>query len=290
MELGIFTEHHIRLAEELAGHAALAIQNAQLFQAEQAQAEKFQQAQSLLFQLEKAGALGRLTTTIAHEINNPIQAIQGCLTLTREELDGRGTKELIDRYLDVIEVEASRITTLINRMRHTHPEADDQSHQPCDINTLLDSILHQSEKQLDQKQITLQRKWAGNLPLIQANKDNLTQAFHNIIMNALEAMNDKDRLTVETSLTDLPPGRRRSAIRIIIHNSGRPIPDHIKEHLFEPFITTKEQQFGLGLFVTHSIIEAHGGQITASSTAGQGTTFTIHLPAASSLTTQSTDN
>jgi signal transduction histidine kinase len=67
-------------------------------------------------------------------------------------------------------------------------------------------------------------------------------------------------------------------IQITIHNTGHPIPKHIQENLFEPFITTKDKQFGLGLFVTYSIIEAHGGQITATSTAEQGTTFTIHLP------------
>lgn len=272
LEPNVFTKGHIQITEQIAPHAALAIQNAQLFQAEQTHALKLQQSQAILFQAEKAAALGRLTTAISHEINNPVQAIQGCLSLTRDEMGDPDNQEHIDRYLDVIEAEATRITTIINNLRSSHPTLIDNIRQPCDINIILDEVISKNENQINAKNISLQRKWATNLPLIKANKQNLTQAFHNIVANAVEAISEPELLVLETMLC------QPSLIQVTIHNTGQPIPEHIQENLFEPFITTKDKQFGLGLFVTYSIIEAHGGQIAATSTAEHGTTFTIHLP------------
>jgi signal transduction histidine kinase len=272
LEPNVFTREHIQITEKIAPHAALAIQNAQLFKAEQSHALKLQQSQAILFQAEKAAALGRLTITISHEINNPVQAIQGCLSLTRDEMGDPNNQENVDRYLDVIEVEARRISTIINNMRSSHPTVIDDNRHPVDINTILDQVLSKNENQINAKKILLKRKWTTNLPLIRANEQNLTQALHNIIANAVEAISNPEQLIVETTLC------QPSMIQITIHKTGHPIPKHIQENLFEPFITTKDKQFGLGLFVTYSIIEAHGGQITATSTAEQGTTFTIHLP------------
>lgn len=272
LKSNFFTREHVKITELIAPHAALAIQNAQLFQAEQIHAIKLQQSQAILFQAEKAAALGRLTTTISHEINNPVQAIQGCLSLTREEMGNPANQENVNRYLDVIEVEAQRISTIINNMRSFHPTVIDNDRYPCDINTILDEVLSKNENQINAKKILLKRKWSADLPLVRANKQNLQQAFQNIIANAIEAIPYAEQLILETTLCQPP------MIQITIHNTGRPIPEHIQENFFEPFITTKDKQFGLGLFVTYSIIEAHGGQITATSTAEQGTTFTIHLP------------
>jgi len=287
LEPNYFTDNHTRLAEQIAVHATLAIQNAQLFQAEQSRSQKLQQAQAILYQADKAAALGRLATTISHEINNPIQAIQGCLDLTREEIDNPEIREHIERYLDIIEAEAQHIKTIINQMRQTYPTTVDYAHNPCDINTLLDAILRDHENQIKAKKIIMLRKWAEDLPLIQVNEQNITKAFQNIIQNAIDILEPGEQLTLETALSPTLSNNLPATIQITIRNSGSLIPTHIQENLFEPFITTKDRQFGLGLFVTYSIIEAHGGQINVTSTAEQGTIFTIHLPIPSPPSTNS---
>jgi C4-dicarboxylate-specific signal transduction histidine kinase len=117
---GFFHEEHVRLAEDIAVHAAVSIQNALLYEAEQKQTVHLQQSQALLIEIEKVAALGRLTASIAHEINNPIQAIQGCLTLVIEELESEGDQENIKLFLDIIQTEVRRVADIVRHLRDSH--------------------------------------------------------------------------------------------------------------------------------------------------------------------------
>jgi signal transduction histidine kinase len=273
-----FTDNHTKLAEQIATHAALAIQNAQLFQAVQSSAQKLQESQAMLYQAYKAAALGRLATTISHEINNPIQAIQGCLDLTRDEIDHPEKRDQITHYLKIIDEEVQRITTIINQMRQTHPKTVEYAHKPCDINKLLDTIIRDNEHHLKAKKIIMQRKWAEDLPLIPANEPNISQAFKHLIQNIIERMDIGQQLILETALLSDLSKHMTDKIQITIQNSGSLAPHPIQENFFTFPNITDDQQNSLGLFVTYSIIEAHGGQINLTSTAEQGSTFTINLP------------
>lgn len=288
VEPNAFTDNHTKLAEQIAVHAALAIQNAQFYQAEQSHAQKLHESQAMLYHVNKAAALGRLATTIAHEINNPIQAIQGCLDLTRDEIDHPDKRDHITDYLAIIEDEVQRITTIINQMRQTHPPTVAYAHAPCDINKILDAILRDNEYQLKAKKIIMQRKWAEDLPLIPANEPNISQAFKHLILTIIERMDVGQQLTLETTLLSVLSKQMTNEIKITIQNSGSLSPYPTQENFLTFPAITDDQQNSLSLFVTYSIIEAHGGQIHVTSTAEQGSIFTINLPIPSLPPTNST--
>ncbi len=280
-EVGFFTPTHQRMAEMLAAQAAIAVQNALLYQAEREQLRRLQESQTQLIQAEKMGALGQLVASIAHEVNNPIQAMTGCLTLTTEALDSGQSREKVDLYLGIIKSELDRVASIVRNLRDFYQPGQDEMH-PVDIYDILESMLMLTGKQLQQSDILVQRQWAKSLPNVLANSSYLKQVFLNLILNAIDAMPDGGTLYIKTGMdevllrndTVLSP-----AVYVEISDTGMGMPPEITSRLFEPFFSTKDHGSGLGLSVSYGIIEAHRGEITVSSQVGVGTTFTILLPA-----------
>jgi two-component system NtrC family sensor kinase len=283
---GTFAERDREMLEALASSAAIAIENARLYQTEREQFRRLRQSQAQLVQAEKMGALGRLVASIAHEINNPLQAMQNSLELAEDELRGNLRREKLAQYLDLARGEIERLATIVRRMRDFYRPAR-AGVQPTDVLAVLQSVLELTSKQLQHSSVTVEREWADDLPLIQANPDYLKQVFLNLVLNAADAMtmlSSEDRqggiLRVRVALDEM---RRRDnrlvpAVRIEFSDTGEGIPEKIISHLFEPFVTTKENGTGMGLSISYGLIEAHNGQITATSRPGVGTTFTILLP------------
>jgi two-component system, NtrC family, sensor kinase len=154
--------------------------------------------------------------------------------------------------------------------------------QSTDVQVVLDGVLELAGKQLQHSHIAVEREWATGLPLIQANVDHLKQVFLNLVLNAIDAMSaqGKGTLRLRTGLDQMQSRDNRPlpAVRIEIGDTGPGIPPESLSRVFEPFMTTKAEGTGLGLSISYGIIEAHGGQITATSQVGVGTTFTILLP------------
>lgn len=276
-----FTQEHYKFAAALAGQAAIAIQNALLYEAEQAQFRKLQESQSRLIQVEKLSALGRLTASIAHEINNPIQAVQGCLTLAQEEFNGNGSPETVNFYLGIVQTEIDRVATIVRRMRDFYRPAADEVTGLTDLLSTIESVLSLTNKQLESNRISLIKEWEPDFPYVKAKPQQLKQVFLNIILNALEAMPHGGTLRIRASVTQirLKEGDEDVAAACLeFNNSGNPIPPGILQQLFEPFFTTKERGSGLGLSVSYSIVKAHDGEMTVTSDAQHGTTFTVMLP------------
>lgn len=277
-----FDQETTRRLEAFAAHAAIAIQNARLFGS---LAQALQQEQAMrdqLIQASKLAAMGRLVASISHEINNPLQAVQGCLTLAREEIDEAGVKmELVDHYLTVATSEIQRIISIVQRTRDFYRPAK-ESLQPSHPHHILDSVLELTNKQFHYHELQVVREWAEVLPLIECNPDHLKQVFLNLILNAIDAMAPQGQgtLTVRTRLAMLPAstGEEEGAVCIELSDTGEGIPQEHVAHIFEPFYTTKAQGTGLGLSISYRIIEAHHGKILVQSEAGQGTTFTLLLP------------
>jgi signal transduction histidine kinase len=152
---------------------------------------------------------------------------------------------------------------------------------------VLDSVLDLSGKELQHRQITVERLDSGELPLVQANPDHLKQVFLNLVLNAMDAMPAGGMLRVRTSLDQIHLGggeKPQEAVCVEISDTGHGMPPEIQARLFEPFFTTKEDGAGLGLSVSYNIVEAHQGQISVTSGEGAGTTFSILLPVAPSQT------
>ncbi len=290
-----FDEDICRLVESVASTVAVAIANARLFEAEQAQYRRLQLSQQQLIQAEKMGALGQLIAAVAHEINNPLQAIQNNLDLALEDLQTVPNQTDLNKYLRVALAEIERVASIVRRMRDFYRPARKEM-RPADIHAVLESVLALSGKQLQNNKITIEREWASSLPLIQANPDYLKQVFLNLVLNAIDAMplskagqvegTDKRILSVRTALDRLSPplvGKgagqgERPAVRIEFADTGTGISPQDLPHIFEPFFTTKHQGSGLGLAISYGIIQSHSGDITVASQVGQGTTFTILLP------------
>ncbi|MCA9980580.1 MAG: GAF domain-containing protein, partial [Anaerolineales bacterium] len=275
-----FSSDSLNLLSAAATWAAIALKNAQLFTQLGEQYQQLQRSQAQLIQAEKLSALGRLVASIAHEINNPIQAIQGCLTLVTEELDRFAERETVDFYLDIVQTELVRVASIVKRMRDFYRPAK-EGQFPTAVDDILASVLELSQKQLEYAQVQVSRDWSDDLPLILANPNHLKQVFLNLLLNAVDAMPDGGHLSImaRRATADQEIMLGHTAVVISFQDNGHGIPDTDREQLFEPFFTTKDEGSGLGLSISYNIIQAHNGHILVDSTIGQGTTFTILLPA-----------
>jgi|GEM_PF-5978365 len=285
-----------RVEERTAQLRRVALENANLYETQREQNRRLQQSQEELIRIEKMAALGRLVASIAHEINNPLQSVQGFLDLLQEEVAGGQRPEKLQHYLQIADGEIERISVIVSRMRDFYrstspgqsprPETLDEFYhathtdlQAIDLHETLESVLLLTNKKLQHHHITIQRNWAKLLPIIQANPDHLKQVFLNLTLNAIDAMTEQGgTLTISTafnpsSLSDQPP-----KVIIQFEDTGHGVASQALPRLFDPLFTTKEQGSGFGLYTSREIIEAHQGQITAISLPGQGTTFTIELP------------
>lgn len=268
---GAFREGDLELMTILAGQAAVAIENAGLYAELREYIKRIEESQQQLVQVEKLAALGRLVGSIAHEVNNPLQAIQNCLHLAEH-------KDLSDAkrktYHDLAAEEVTRLIKLVRDMLDLYrPTAAD--FVPTDLNTLLDEVLSLAEKPLRDKGITLRKQYRKEMPLVPVVRNNLKQVFLNLLLNAGDAMPNGGKLLLKTSVTR--HGKQQTA-QVAVSDTGLGIAPEDRAKLFEPFYTTKTQGTGLGLAVSYSIVEAHRGQIQVESIVGSGSTFTVHLP------------
>jgi two-component system NtrC family sensor kinase len=225
--------------------------------------------QEQLLQSEKLAAMGRLTSQIAHELNNPLYGIMNTLELLKSEVSPQSKRRKI---LEMALSETVRLSDLLRKML-SFSKPDQDQRQPVDINTVIDEILLLHEKQLKENDIHISATFGEGLGRVNASKDQLRQVFLNMVANARDAMVNGGTLTVST---------RRDAENVIIEikDTGTGIkPEHI-DKIFDSFFTTKDEikGVGLGLSVCYGFIKDHGGDIVVNSQEGDGTTFIISLP------------
>jgi PAS domain S-box-containing protein len=280
-----FSDHAARLAELFAAQAAIALENAYLYEAQQEQYRRLQDAQARLIRSEKMSALGRLIASISHEINNPLQAVQGCLTLIREgveealpRLSGVETASWL-RDLDVASAEVQRIAAIVLRLRDFYRPAR-PGLQATNVPATIDSVLLLAAKQLQHSDIVVEQAMATDPPIVlNTNADQLKQVVLNLVLNAIDAMPDGGSLRVVAAPDTLWLGdRARPAVRLDFTDSGRGIPPEHLTQIFEPFFTTKDTGSGLGLSISYELVKALGGDLSVVSQVGVGTTFTVRLP------------
>ena len=231
---------------------------------------KLHNTQEQLLQSEKLAAMGRLTSQIAHELNNPLYGIMNTLELMKTEIPvGNKRRKLLEMSLS----ETVRVTDMLRKML-SFSKPDQEERTPVDINTILDEILLLYEKQLWEHSIKMVHSFAGNLGSVYASKNQLRQVFLNLISNARDAMPEGGRLTVTTEGDDY-------FIHVTLADNGMGIKEEHLDLIFETFFTTKTDSVkgvGLGLSVCYGFIKDHGGEIKVDSRQGEGTTFTISLP------------
>ena len=227
------------------------------------------QIQEQLLQSEKLAAMGRLTSQIAHELNNPLYGIMNTLELLKTEISPQSKRR---KVLEMALSETVRLSDLLRKML-SFSKPDQEEKQPVDVNTVLDEILLLHEKQLQENDIKIKTEFARALPEIRASKNQLRQVFLNLVANARDAMPNGGTLRVTTTAN-------HENIEIKIADTGMGIKEeHIKK-IFDSFFTTKDsvKGVGLGLSVCYGFIKDHGGDIQVQSQVGAGTTFAITFP------------
>ncbi|MBW2219790.1 MAG: PAS domain S-box protein [Deltaproteobacteria bacterium] len=225
--------------------------------------------QEQLLQSEKLAAMGRLTSQIAHELNNPLFGIMNTLELLKTEIPPENKRR---KLLDMSLSEIIRLADMLKKMlSFSRPEQEIK--KPVNLNTILDEILLLYAKQFQENDIKIKTDFLEGLDEVIASTNQLRQVFLNMISNARDAMPKGGILNVSTS-------HQSKFVKILISDTGIGISKENIEHIFDSFFTTKDsvKGVGLGLSVCYGFIKDHGGDIKVDSTVGKGTTFTILLP------------
>ncbi|MCP4119783.1 MAG: PAS domain S-box protein [Desulfobacteraceae bacterium] len=233
---------------------------------------KLNETRQHLLQSEKLAAMGRLTSQIAHELNNPLFGIMNTLELMKTEITPESKRR---RLLDMSLSETERLADMLKKML-TFSTPDQVERVNINVNTILEEILLLYEKRFRENSIKIATLFMEAPGHVCASKDQLRQVFLNMFSNALDAMPNGGRLTLATT----QDGR---GIKIDISDTGVGIEEAHLEKIFDSFFTTKRESVkgvGLGLSVCYGFIKDHGGDITVKSIPGKGTTFTISLPLA----------
>ena len=222
-----------------------------------------------LFESEKLAAVGRLAASIAHEVNNPLEAIKNSLYLLTTSQDAASNT----RFLDVARKETERVSHIIRQMLGFARRTGEI--EPVNVNQVLEETLILVEKKLRQTGVAVARRFAADLPPVRARIDQLRQVFLNLILNAQQAIDGAGEISIITARheTALQP-----SVSIKITDSGRGISEGDIARIFDPFFSTRQKGTGLGLWVTQDIVRHHGGRIEVTSAQAKGTTFNIILP------------
>lgn len=264
-----FSPDSLRAAEALARHAALAIENAQLFEREQKTIEELRLAQKQLLQSEKLAAIGQMAAGIAHELNTPLTYIMGNLELLQTSDAGEAQREM----LRSIARGAERIKALAHSLlAFSRPSREDPIR--LELNGVIERSLELCHYQILKGGVRLDKRLAEGNPRVMGVSNQLEMAFINLVVNAIQAMNEGGQLQVSS-------GAAGDEVRVSVTDTGPGIPPEIQPSIFEPFFTTKPEGrgTGLGLSTVLMVVERHRGRIDFTSGSG-GTSFTITLPAA----------
>ena len=255
----------LAVADQLAG----VIDKATLYAELQEALQKEQSIRVQLIQAEKLAAMGRLVASVAHELNNPLQAIQNALYLVKME-DSLAPQARGD--LQVALDETTRMGNLIARLRETYRPKTSETFEQDSLNEIAREVQKLIDTHLRHNDIQFELIADPDLPSVSMSRDQIKQVVLNLCLNAVESMSDGGKLTIRTihQVED-------ENIVLEVRDTGSGIPSEIIPHIFEPFYTTKEKGTGLGLFISYEILQNHGGSIEVASNP-QGTTFSIALP------------
>jgi signal transduction histidine kinase len=232
-------------------------------------------AESALVQSEKLAAVGRLASSISHEINNPLEAITNLLYLISQ---GDGLPQDLKIYVHMAQSELSRVSQIATQTLRFHRQAA----KPTWVSPgeLIGAVLNLYHGRLTNSGIRVQASYATDTRVLCFEND-IRQVLNNLIANAIDAMRNGGRIVVRAhDAIQHTSGRR--GVRLTIADTGHGMPEDVRGRLFEPFYTTKGLNgTGLGLWISESIVQRHKGRLTVRSTqhsVHHGTVFSLFLP------------
>jgi two-component system NtrC family sensor kinase len=267
-----FSPESLKTAEALARHAALAIENARLFEREQRTIRELREAQKQLLQSEKLATIGRMAAGLAHELNTPLTYIMGNLEL----LHAHALTAPQEEMLASVAKGADRIKSL-TRSLLAFSRVSPEDMLPVNPNDVIERSLELCHYQVLKSGVHLEKDLKAGLPPVKVVSNQLEMALINLVVNAVQAMEGSEggQLRVTSGLRD-------GWVEITVADTGPGIPESVQPTMFEPFFTTKPegQGTGLGLSTVLMVVERHKGTIDYTTQASVGTTFRISLPTA----------
>jgi two-component system, NtrC family, sensor histidine kinase HydH len=266
------TEEDVHFLSMFANQAGLAIENVILYRNLEEVHQQLKETQTFLVHLEKMVALGEMSTTIAHEIKNPLTSIGGFA----RRLDRAVSEESQEkRYTQTIIKEVSRLEKILNDLlNYTRDES--LVLKELDLRDILEESLSMVTEGIRSGEIQFVKEFAEEVPKVMGDSLQLKQTFFNLINNACQAMKEKGILFLRVhsfSKNGSP------YIRVEVEDTGKGIDPENLDNIFNPFYSTKESSLGLGLPIVHKIITSHRGQIEVDNHPGKGVNFIITLPA-----------
>jgi len=232
-------------------------------------------AERALLNAEKLAVAGRMAATVAHEINGPLEAVANILFLLEHAELSHAARE----FVRAAQEEVKRIGQITKLTLGFHREDENREAVEVRASDLIDGILALYGHRIESLGGTIEKRYDSAGTVI-ANSGELRQVLSNLIVNASEALAKKgDKLLIH--VYDSPDWKAagRRGVRIVIADNGSGIPRDIRQEIFEPFFTTKGKKgTGLGLWVSHTLVEKHGGRLRVRSIRGVGTAFSIFLP------------
>ena len=239
---------------------------------------RLQELQSELLHVSRLSAMGEMASALAHEVNQPLAAISNYMKGSRRLLAGirDPVAPKIVEAMDKASEQAIRAGQIIRRLRDFVARGESEK-RPESLEKLIEDALALGLLAQRERNITVVRDVASDA-FVLADRVQIQQVLVNLVRNAAEAMAESERRELSVRARDAPDGM----VEIAVSDTGKGLPEGVREHLFRPFFTTKESGMGVGLSISRSIVEAHGGHLFAEPNASGGATFRFTLPSASS--------
>jgi len=246
------------------------------------QRERLRQLEADLAHINRVSMVGELGASLAHELNQPITgaitSADACLRwLAREPPELERARAATMR----VKKDGTRAAEIINRLRAFYQKGALPHRESVSVHEVVNDIVVLLRNEADRHSVTIRTEMPRELPKILADRVQLQQVFMNLMLNAIEAMQETGgELTIRSQRTD------NDMLLMSVSDTGVGLPAESADQIFDAFFTTKRQGTGMGLVITRSIVEAHGGRLWASPNAERGATFHFTLPADAGATNE----
>ena len=221
---------------------------------------------------ERLNALTLLAAGVAHEIGNPLNSLHIHLQLMERSLRNSddGAKAELQQSIDIARSEVNRLDSIVTQFLRAIRPSRPQLH-PENLNTIVEEAVRFFMPELQDREIAVEQELRSDLPVLQVDRDQMKQAFYNVIKNSLEAMHRHGTLRIRTDMDD-------THVIVQFVDTGGGMSAESLGRVFEPYFTTKPSGTGLGLLIVRRIVREHGGELSIESPQGKGLTVTIRLP------------
>ena len=261
----MFSHEDIHLLETMGNQAAVAIENAQLY-------ENLKKSEANMRRADRLAALGTLTAGLAHEIRNPLVAIKTFIQLLPQRFDD---KEFREHFLQITAGEVDRLSYLVTELldfaRPSQPNLRKE-----DINNVADKMITLIKTQAKKKNLKIDKRFSQDTPPVMIDKEQIKQVLLNLFLNAIDATPENGTITFESRL--ISKTHENDYVQVEVRDTGKGIPKDDIEQIFTPFFTTKNEGSGLGLPISYRIVEEHSGYMEVESNKDEGTSFYVNLP------------